>query len=52
MSNIFKKISKFNTLIAVFGIVLCLLAFIFNYINMCRKYVNKFLFMNKFTENF
>ena len=34
MSNIFKKISKFNTLIAVFGIVLCLLAFIFNYINM------------------
>lgn len=34
MSNIFKKISKFNTLIAVFGIILCLLAFILNYINM------------------
>ena len=34
MSNILKKISKFKTWIAVLGIVLCLLAFIFNYINM------------------
>ena len=34
MSNILKKISKCNILIPIAGIVLCLLAYVFNYINM------------------
>lgn len=34
MSNILKKISKCNIFIAIVGIVFCLLAYIFNYINM------------------
>ena len=47
MSNILKKISKFKTWIAVLGIVLCLLAFIFNYINMN---VNTDLFSSDLTN--